>query len=465
MRLAPFIATIVAALVLGPVAAHAKTITVTGTGDTIAVDGLVTLREAISAANTNGPAGDAPAGDNGLDTINFNIAGLPGTVHTIQPQSALPTVTQTIVINGYSQLGASQNTLAVGSNAFLAIEIDGTQSGFTAGLTISGGGSTVQGLIINRFKNEGILLFSGGSNVIRGNFLGTDATGKLDRGNGITGISVLSGANTIGGTVPADRNLIAGNDFAGVSILNPTANNNLVQGNLIGTDDTGVAGIPNGSVNGGPGVRIVNGTGNTVGGLAATAGNVIAFNTGPGVRLDVSAGVGNPILGNAIHDNGGPGIDLNDDGVTPNDPLASLDDDTGPNDLQNFPVITSVASNGTGTTVGGYLPSAASTQYRVEFFAGPACDPSGNGQGATYLGAQDVTTHASGRGTFLFTLPTALPRGQVVTATATSPGNATSELSACTAVGAVVPGLSPLGFATLLVLLAVTAMAGSKARL
>src|SRR5947207_10468386 len=70
------------------------TIVVTGTGDTIAVDGVVTLREAITAASTNAPSGDAPAGDAGLDTINFNIPG--SGVHTISPATALPQITQDV---------------------------------------------------------------------------------------------------------------------------------------------------------------------------------------------------------------------------------------------------------------------------------------------------------------------------------------------------------------------------------
>src|SRR6478752_3810629 len=75
------------------------TITVTGTGDTIAVDGAVTLREAITAANTNAdPSGDTTPGDPGLDTIAFNIPGAG--VRTINLTSALPTITEPVVIDG-----------------------------------------------------------------------------------------------------------------------------------------------------------------------------------------------------------------------------------------------------------------------------------------------------------------------------------------------------------------------------
>ena len=126
-RFATTMATLICVLFLTAAAASAKTITVTGTGDTIAVDGVVTLREAITAANTNAPSGDAPAGDPGMDVINFNIAG--GGVQTISPTSALPTITEPITINGYTQPGASANTLAVGSDAVLLIELSGANAG------------------------------------------------------------------------------------------------------------------------------------------------------------------------------------------------------------------------------------------------------------------------------------------------------------------------------------------------
>src|SRR6476620_6411024 len=129
------------------------TITVTGTGDTIAVDGAVTLREAIASANSNANvnADVVAVGAYGADTINFNIAGAG--VKTITPATALPTITDQVTINGYTQPGASMNTLATGDNAVLLIELNGTTAGgASAGLTIgAGNGSKVQGLVINRF--------------------------------------------------------------------------------------------------------------------------------------------------------------------------------------------------------------------------------------------------------------------------------------------------------------------------
>src|SRR5258705_10531421 len=98
-------------LVLMP--AQAATITVTGTGDTIALDALATLREAITSINNQADVNaDVTLNRVGIyaslaggtpDVINFNISG--SGVHTISPTSALPTITRTMTIDGYSQPG------------------------------------------------------------------------------------------------------------------------------------------------------------------------------------------------------------------------------------------------------------------------------------------------------------------------------------------------------------------------
>src|SRR5947209_4977258 len=114
------------------------TITVTGTGDTIAKDGVVTLREAITAANTNAdPSGDTTPGDPGSDTIAFNI---PGTgVRTVHLTSAVPTITDPVVIDGYTQAGSGANSLVDGDNAVLLIELNFGGLGIN-GLMITAGG-------------------------------------------------------------------------------------------------------------------------------------------------------------------------------------------------------------------------------------------------------------------------------------------------------------------------------------
>ncbi len=107
--------------------AAAETFTVNNTADpgngTCDAFGC-TLREAITAANDNP----------GADTIVFNI---PGTgVKTISPTSAFPSLAEAVTIDGYTQPGASENTLAIGNDAVLLIELNGTNAGaFTTGLT------------------------------------------------------------------------------------------------------------------------------------------------------------------------------------------------------------------------------------------------------------------------------------------------------------------------------------------
>ncbi|MCA1634493.1 MAG: DUF11 domain-containing protein, partial [Acidobacteria bacterium] len=171
-------------------------------------------------------------------------------------------------------------------------------------------------------------------------------------------------------------------------------------------------------------------SGNVFGGTAAGTANTIAFNGGAGAI--VASGTGNAFPGNQIFSNAALGIDLGNDGVTAND---ANDADTGANNLQNFPLLTLASTAGGNTTVTGTLNSTASTTFRVEFFSNAACDASGNGEGRTFLGFQNVTTDGAGNATVNATLP-AVTVGEVVTATATDPANNTSEFSACQVVTA-----------------------------
>jgi hypothetical protein len=150
------------------------------------------------------------------------------------------------------------------------------------------------------------------------------------------------------------------------------------------------------------------------------------------VFVSSGAGIGNAIGANSIHDNGGLGIDLGFDGVTSNE---AGDPDTGPNNWQNFPVLTMATSSGGSTTIMGSIDSAvANSTYpiTIEFFSNPACDDSGHGEGQNFLGSLSV----SGPGAFTATLPVGVPPGDVVTATATDAQDNTSEFSACVTVTA-----------------------------
>ena len=102
------------------------------------------------------------------------------------------------------------------------IELDGSGTQGD-GLVFQGGNSTVRGLIINRFKGNGLVFQNVGNNVVAGNYIGTDSTGMLDRGNGKNGVQLLAGTTTIGGLTAADRNVISGNSEDGINIQNSTS--------------------------------------------------------------------------------------------------------------------------------------------------------------------------------------------------------------------------------------------------
>jgi hypothetical protein len=154
---------------------------------------------------------------------------------------------------------------------------------------------------------------------------------------------------------------------------------------------------------------------------------MIAFNTNNGVSIEGS--VGTSVSGNQIYANGELGIDLDDDGVTAND---AGDGDSGPNNLQNFPVLATATSDGVSSgTVEGSLNSTASTTFRLEFFASASCDASGNGEGELYLGGEDVVRDANGDVSFSIDLTSGILEGYLVTGTVTSPDGSTSEFSPC----------------------------------
>ncbi|MBI4311724.1 MAG: CSLREA domain-containing protein [Chloroflexi bacterium] len=253
-----------------------------------------TLREAINAA-TASPS---------KDTIAFNIpdsdpgyvAAAPGWWR-IRPVSPLPTIGDPVVIDGYSQPGASPNPVMVdhpgGLETRLKIELDGTNAGedFAHGLRISAGDSIVRGLAINRFGFAGIVLVGDGGNQIEGNFIGTDITGKVAAGNGSFGI-VINGSpgNIVGGTSAEARNLISGNAYNNVLLI---SDGNLVLGNLIGPDATGNDALGKSTFGG---IEIRGGHENLVGGPAR---NVISGNGGAGIYLQDHAS-GNALEGNFI---------------------------------------------------------------------------------------------------------------------------------------------------------------------
>ena len=323
-------------------------------------------------------------------------------------------------------------TAAVGNRGF-GVFMQSTTNNLVGG-DASGPGQP-PGNVISGNNGAGISLngSSAPGNVFAGNLIGTNAAGTAALGNGGVGISLLGDANTVGGTTAAARNVISANGDDAIAL---NGNANVIRGNFIGTDILGTANLGNN----GEGVFINSKNDNVVGGAGAGDGNVIAFNNGNGVRVNFfSTGTGNLVRGNSIFANARLGINLISSsgelpsGVSPND---AGDADTGANNLQNFPVLTSAASFNGSTNVQGTLNSAAGATFTVEFFSNTTCDASGNGEGQTFLGSTQVTTDASGNAVVNATLASTTTIGQVVTATATDAAGNTSEFSACTTVTA-----------------------------
>ena len=505
----------------GSTGAAAATLTVTTTADS----GAGSLRRAILDANANV----------GADVIVFAI---PGTgVQTISPVSALPEITDPVAIDGTTQPGYGGAPL---------IEIDGAGAGQgVAGLDVSAGGTTLRGLAIGRFSLYGIRLSGGGVNVVEACYIGVDPTGTLDRGDGLAGISITGGSsgNRVGGTTVAQRNVLAGSavgvivegtgksnviegnyigtdatgtvsissslgisaDSADVTIggsepgagnlvsghvgdgIHVGGNNGHVEGNRIGTDAAGTAPLPNtanglsiagasgvrvtgniisgnggGGVNltgsncvvtnnfigtdasghsalgnGGPGIAIERDSNdNTIGDADPSLANIIAFNGGDGVILSASPssppGMRNTVRRNVIYANRGLGIDLVGldfaPGPAPNDPT---DADDGPNGMQNYPLITAITYGAGTTTVTGLFGSAPNAAFDLDFYGSAACAfrPHDYVQGESFMGSTTVLTDASGAAAFTVELPAAALPGTPISATATSADGSTSEFS------------------------------------
>jgi CSLREA domain-containing protein len=350
--------------------AHATTFTVNSTGDEadkspgdgvcqITTADQCTLRAAIEESNA------FP----GADTIAFNIPG--SGVQTISPGFELPTITKRVTIDGYTQGDATENTLTQPdkTNAVLKIELHGaTATNYCYGLNVAANNVVIRGLVINNFEfcgnansssAPGIRL-SGTGHMVEGNFIGTNAFGNaIDRNARGVSLSEADGS-TIGGTAPEDRNLISGNVRSGVEAVGGSSGNT-IRGNIIGPDKNGNALAESNAVDGG---------------------------------VMISSGTGNRILSNSIFSNEALGIDLaggteDANGVTAND---DKDPDTGANRLQNYPVITSAQTFGSFTSINGRLNSTPSTRDRtrtfiIQFFSSPQKDPSGFGEGQTFIGA------------------------------------------------------------------------------
>lgn len=422
-------------------------------------------------------------GDNGIDleqsaannTIIGNLIGTDatgtGAVQNGQDGVGLISASGTLitgnVISGndqdgiFIQSGATTSTVTgnfIGTNAAGTAAVgngaDGVDIETSDGHIVGGTGAGAANVISGNGE-EGVEIDDGAAaNTVQGNLIGTNAAGTAAVPNAENGVQIdFAPGNLIGGTAAAARNVISGNGANGVELLFDGTVGNSIQGNLIGTD---VNGLPMGNTL--DGVWAGNSGQNFIGGTDAGAGNVIAYNGGNGVTITFfpEESTQKSILGNSIHDNTGLGIDLDGnadadfgsdgDGVTPND---TDDPDTGPNELQNYPVLTSAELTTSGFVVEGTLNSLPDTEFDLEFFASAACDPSGYGEGTALVGRDSVGTSSGGDASFSFTFPAFdAPAGSVITATATDPAGNTSEFSACETLVDTRPTSSPTASAS-----------------
>jgi titin len=249
--------------------AYGNTYAVTNVNDS----GTGSLRQAILNANTNA----------GPDTITFQISG--AAPHTITLSNALPAVTVPVTIDATTQPDYVNVPV---------VELNGASAGSgSIGLQLNSAFITVKGLAINRFSGEGMVLNSV-SNIVQGNFIGTDTTGTIARGNGNAGIWVESAGNLIGGTNAGNGNLISGGNNSGLYVLN--GGSNTIQGNWIGPGAGGTNAL--GNIN--YGIMLNGSGGNLIGGGAVGASNVISGNGSSGVFLNGPNSSGNVIQCNFI---------------------------------------------------------------------------------------------------------------------------------------------------------------------
>src|SRR5438477_10078878 len=340
---------------------------------------MTALERNLISGNVNGVliVADGPANDG--NTVIGNYIGTD-----ITGMAAIPNIGDGVRIISLFQTGVTNNSIVGGSTAGARNVISGNSNagvslhagannttvsgnyigtdatGTTAipnmgdGVNVDGLNSTIGGTalsernVISGNGSYGVSVIGGTGNKVLGNYIGTDASGAAGLGNALGGIAIFSVSSIVGGASAGARNIISGNNKYGVLI--GIGGSSLIQGNYIGTKADGTAALGNSQ----HGVYVL-ASGSTIGGLSPDSGNRIQNNGGAGVFVAASfvgAGTANSIRGNSIVANTGLGIDLGSPGVLPNDPS---DVDSGPNNSQNYPVLTSVSgSNGT-TTIRGKL--------------------------------------------------------------------------------------------------------------
>jgi hypothetical protein len=317
---------------------------------TTADSGSGSLRQAILDANVT----------TAVDDVTFNIAG--SGPFTIAPLTPLPVITQPLRIDGYSQPGSVPNSIAAeagGLDATLMVELSGSNLPNAIGLDFNSvttsGENLVRGLNINRFATA-IRRYAGAPIRIEGCFLGTDPTGSSVPAPIDYGIELrIAGADQIGGTLPAQRNLISGArrtlSSTGIDLWRIAANGGpLILGNLIGTDRTGTVALANRD-----GIAMsyrftpVVGAGARIGGEAMGSRNLISGNERQAILISCSGGLSAPCAGGTEIAGNYIGTDISGEGAVPN----GAGGNSGGIALYNQTAFD------TRIVVGGYTPAAA----------------------------------------------------------------------------------------------------------
>ncbi len=449
--------------------------TVTNTNDS----GTGSLRQALIDANST----------SGTNSVHFAIGSGCGP-HVITVQSALPNITSSVSIRGYTQPGATSNDLDTGDDAALCIILKPNASGLAhafhvAASAAAGTALTVSGIAFSGFSDAAIELEGGSGHTVTGSQTGGTVGGVtlapvdigIDIGPGVSGV-------TIGGSDDSARNVIGDATASGVHISGPSsslpgASNNQIVNNYIGvgwdvssstftdqgngTNGVYVAGDHNNvfsnliDASGLDGIRLsgdaatnnlllFNGIGSNFGnaedGIAffnaaaqnAVLANTIANNASDGIH--VISGQRNELSGNSISGNGGLGIDLATAGVTPNDNDSDPQAPDYANRGLNFPVLARAIGGHHSGTASGTLTSTFG-DYTIQFFSSPTCNSSGYGEGAVYQSeaSASVTLTANGQGPASFVaalqFPFGFAAGSAITAVAIDSVGNTSEFSAC----------------------------------
>lgn len=390
----------------------------------------------------------APNSVHGVEAISCGF-GLKGSNNTIG--GTTPAARNLVSGNAGSGILVQFSGNVVQGN-FIGTDVHGTSALGNAGrgVNLNENGNTVGGVTVAARNiisaNVTGVELNGSNLLVQGNYIGTDVTGKAALPNFNEGVtvngngSVIGGLTDVPGTPPG--NLISGNTSIGLDLI-ASSSGNQIEGNIIGADVTGTFPLGNSLA----GISI-SGPNNTVGGGASIARNIIGFNgtdplvgsvQGSGIIVNDDGATGNSLLGNSIFSNAALGIDLQTSfggniGVTLND---TGDADSGANNLQNYPVISSVTVSGSNTsvTIAGTLDSTPSTAFRLEFFSSAKADSSGFGEGQTFLGFSNVTTNSSGTATYSATFRLPVANERTFTATATDPDGNTSEFSIAFAPG------------------------------